>query len=351
MENKSYYKIVIRVGVGCFLFFVFAFTYNFYNTFYLKNTKFSDEKVYIYIPTGTDFDNLKKQISPFLLDTTTFFNAAKKKEYSTNIKAGKFEIKKDFSNNHIINSLRSKNIPVKVTFNNIERLEILASKISKIIEADSISLMKAFLDDSFLSSNGFDTNNVLTMFLPNTYEFYWNTSPEKFRNRMLKEYKRFWNTDRLEKSTKIGFTTVEVSILASIVEKETFIESDKKKVAGVFINRLNKSMKLESCPTVIYSMKRNTNKYDMVVKRLLFSDLKIDSPYNTYMYKNLPPGPIYMPELSSIEAVLNYENHNFLFFVVDVNDNTKNSFSKTYAEHLIKSKKYQSMLDSKKIFR
>ena len=98
-------------------------------------------------------------------------------------------------------------------------------------------------------------------------------------------------------------------------------------------------------------MKRNTNKYDMVVKRLLFSDLKIDSPYNTYMYKNLPPGPIYMPELSSIEAVLNYENHNFLFFVVDVNDNTKNSFSKTYAEHLIKSKKYQSMLDSKKIFR
>ena len=185
MENKSLYKFIIGLGVTCFLFLALMFTINYYNTYYAENTSFDEEKIYLYIPTGSGLDNLKKQIFPLLKDSSTFFDAAYKKKYVLNIKAGKYEIKKGFSNKEILNSLKFNNVPVKVTFNNVERLENLASRISKYIEADSLSLMNSFNEKLFLNTNNLNSESVFAIFLPNTYEFYWNTSADQFRDKML----------------------------------------------------------------------------------------------------------------------------------------------------------------------
>ena len=350
MKNKYYYNIVIRFGLGSFLFLAFVLLYNNYRTFYLENTSFENEKIYLYIPTGTGLDNLKKQLSPYLLDTITFFKAAKKKEYLSNIKAGKYEIKKGFSNNDIINSLRSNNIPVKVTFNNIERIEVLASKISKIIETDSLSLMESFMNKEFLVQNSLNKHSVFAVFVPNTYEFYWNTNADQFRDKMLKEFKLFWNSSRISKAESYGLSPVEVSVLASIVQRETPKVDERPTISGVYYNRLKKKMKLQADPTVIYTIKQEKG-FDIKIRRVLYKDLRIKSPYNTYRNIGLPPGPIYMPDISSIESVLNLENHKYLFFVADVSRPGYHIFANTNSQHNRNKRQYTSWLRKNKIKR
>lgn len=350
MENKYYHNIAIRLGLGIFLFFAFVFILNYYKTFYLENTSFEKEKIYLHIPTVNGLDNLKKQLSPHLIDTITFFKAAKKKEYLSNIKAGKYEIKKGFSNNDIINTLRSNNIPVKVTFNNIERIEVLASKISKIIEADSISLMKSFMNKEFLVQNSLNKHSVFALFLPNTYEFYWNTNANQFRDKMLKQFKSFWNSSRRSKAQSYGLNPLEVSVLASIVQRETPKVDERPTISGVYYNRLKKKMKLQADPTVIYTIKQQKG-FDTKIRRVLYKDLRIKSPYNTYRNKGLPPGPIYMPDISSIESVLNLEDHKFLFFVADVSRPGYHIFANTNAQHNRNKRQYTSWLRKNKINR
>jgi len=233
----------------------------------------------------------------------------------------------------MINTLRSQNQPVSLVFNNQERLEDLAGRIATQIEADSLSLIETMQDSTFLAENNFKPETALAMYIPNQYQLYWNTSAETFRNRMLKEYQRFWNEDRMAKAKEIDLTPNEVYTLAAIVQKETAKVDERRRVAGVYMNRYNRGIKLDADPTVIYAVKKKNNDFDTVIKRVLYKDLETDSPYNTYKYAGLPPGPIAMPDISAIDAVLNYEDHDYYYFVANPEKPGYHKFAKTLRQH------------------
>ena len=325
--------------------------YQIYSAIFSPNTQFNNEEAYVYIPSDASFSDVKDIVAPLLKHVSTFEAVAERKGYTTNVKAGKYALKRGMDNNEIINSLRSKNIPVKVSFNNQESLELLAGRISEQIEADSLSLLAAFNDKGFLNDSGFDANSKLGMYLPNTYEFFWNTSAQGFRDRMLKEYERFWNASRQEKAKALGLTPNQVVALASIVQKETVKMEERPRVAGVYLNRIRKGILLQADPTVIYAIKKETGNYDTIIKRVLYRDLEMDSPYNTYKYAGIPPGPITMPDISSIEAVLNPEKHDYLYFVADVSNFGYHMFAKTLAQHNRNKVQYTRWLNEQKVLR
>jgi UPF0755 protein len=170
------------------------------------------------------------------------------------------------------------------------------------------------LNENFLKENNFTKETALCNFIPNTYQLYWDITPENFNKKMLEEFNRFWNKNRLEKVKKIKLSKKQIISLAAIVQKETVKIDERPRIAGVYMNRINKGMLLQADPTVIYSKKLSENNFNQQIKRVLYKDLVIDSPYNTYKYPGIPPGPITMPDISSIDAVLNFETHNFYFF-------------------------------------
>lgn len=314
------------VGMALFAYFV-------YKNIFTPNTAFENEEAHVFIPTNASFQEVLDEMEPLLKDVSTFDAVAHRKGYAENVKGGHFILRKGMNNNDIINTIRSKNSPVKVKFNNQERLEDLAGAVAKQIEPDSIQLLMAFRDSSFLATQNFNESTALGMYLPNTYEFYWNTTAEGFRDRMLKEYERFWTSERIEKAKKKGLTPEQVISLAAIVQKETAKVDERPRVAGVYLNRLERGMLLQADPTVIYAKKLTEKNFDQVIKRVLYKDLEIDSPYNTYKYTGVPPGPISMPDISSIDAVLNAENHQFYFFVADVENIGYHKFARTLSEH------------------
>lgn len=350
MINKKSYNIILSLGILSFLFTLSLVVYNYYETYYSENTDFDEESVFLYVKSGSGLDNFKKQITPLVKDSVTFFNAAYKTKYFLNIKAGRYEIKKGFSNKEIINTLKFQNKPVKVTFNNLERIENLASRISNFIEADSLSLMNSFNDVNFLNENNLNSESVFSIFLPNTYEFYWNTSADQFRDKMYNQFKSYWTEAKKEKARSLNLSPIEVSVLASIVQRETPKVDERPTISGVYFNRLKKNMKLQADPTVVYTIKEKKG-FDTKIRRVLYKDLKIKSPYNTYIHKGLPPGPIYMPDLSSIESVLNLENHKYLFFVADVKRPGYHMFASTNREHNKNKRQYTNWLRKNKIRR
>ena len=313
------------VGLGIFSYYI-------YQVIFSPNTAFQGTEE-VFIPTDATYAQVRDSLQPLVEDMEDFDIVAGKKEYINNIKAGRFILQEGMNNNEIVNVLRSQNKPVWVTFNNQERLENLAGRISTQIEADSADIVAAMKDSTFLVENDFTQSNALGMYIPNKYEFFWNTSAEEFRSRMLKEYERFWTEERLKKAQEIGLTPYEVMVIASIVQKETAKVDERPKVAGVYMNRINNGWKLDADPTVIYAIKEKTGNFDTIIKRVLYEDLKLDSPYNTYKYKELPPGPISMPDISSIDAVLNYEDHDYFYFVADVENFGYHKFAKTLSQH------------------
>ena len=321
-----------------------------YKVFFKSNTSFSEDFVYVYVNSGSSQDEMISSISSYIIDVESFKKAAKTKKYLENIKAGRFIIYKGDGNNNIINSLRSKNIPLNITFNNIQTIQEFSGYISKKIEADSISLIKSFTDKNFLKSLNLSQESVLSLFLPNTYEFFWNTSADNFREKMVREFNNFWNENRIEKAKKIGLNPVEVSVLASIVQKETPKVDERPTIAGVYLNRLSKRMKLQADPTIVYVIKRKEG-FDKKIRRVLYKDLRIKSAYNTYLNKGLPPGPIVTPDFSAIEAVLNPSSHNFIFFVADVSNPGYHLFSRTLVEHNRKKRQYTKWLKENRIKR
>ena len=324
--------------------------YYFYNVFFEKNTVFDDDYIYLKIPTNSSKDQIIDSLSIYLEDTSKFIKAANYKDYFKNIKSGRFKIEKDYNNNEIINSLRSNNIPVNLTFNNVQTPNQLFKKISSNIEADSLSLSKAFYDKIFLNDLNLNEDSVFSLFIPNTYQVYWNTNAIQFRERIVKEFDNFWNDDRIKKSKKINLNPIEVMTLASIVQLETPKVDERPTIAGVYLNRLNKKMKLQADPTVVYTIKKRDG-FDTKIRRVLYKDLRIKSPYNTYVNRGLPPGPIVTPDISAIEAVLNPLNHSLLFFVADVSNPGYHLFSKTNAEHNKKKRQYTNWLKKRNIKR
>ena len=327
------------------------FSYHIYQVIFSPNTAFTAETAEVYIPTNATYPEVRSILEPLLEDLDEFDLVAQKKGYTNNLKAGRFILQKGMNNNELINVLRSRNQPVSVIFNNQERLEDLAGRIAEQIEADSISILEAMKDTLFLSENNYNIRNALGMYIPNKYEFFWNTSAEEFRTRMLKENTRFWNEDRLDRAEEIGLTPHEVMVLASIVQKETAKVDERPKVAGVYMNRINNGWKLDADPTVIYAIKERTQNFDTIIKRVLYKDLKLDSPYNTYLYKELPPGPITMPDISSIDAVLNYEDHDYFYFVADVENFGYHKFAKTLAQHNANKRAYVRWINEQGINR
>ncbi|WP_027878731.1 endolytic transglycosylase MltG [Mesoflavibacter zeaxanthinifaciens] len=327
------------------------FAYFVYNAMLKPNTAFNNETAYIYVSTNATYDEVREQLEPLLKDIDSFDALAIQKKYTTNIKAGRFPVKKGMSNNDIINSIRSNNLPIKLSFNNQERIEDLAGRIAQQIEPDSLSLLKAMTDSTFLKEKNFTKQTVINMYVPNTYEFFWNTSPELFRDKMLGEYYRFWNDERQAKRKALKLSVNEVMTIASIVQKETAKVDERPRVAGVYLNRIRKGWPLEADPTVIYAKKLKENNFDQVIKRVLYKDLEIDSKYNTYKYPGIPPGPITMPDVSAIDAVLNPEKHNYMFFVADVKNFGYHKFAKTLAQHNANKRLYTQWISSQGINR
>ena len=328
-----------------------GFSYYVYQNIFTPNTGFNNPQAHVFIPTGATFKMVQEELSPLLKDMNTFVTVAQRKGYSSNIKAGHFIIKKGSNNNEIINSIRSGNIPVTIKFNNQERLEDLAGHLAKQIELDSASLLDTMLDVDFLKVSGFTQDTALGMYIANSYEVYWNTSPKAFCQKMLKEYNAFWNTSRVAKAKAISLSKDQVMALAAIVQKETAMIQERPMVAGLYLNRLKKGMLLQADPTVIFAKKKTENNFKQVIKRVLFKDLKIASPYNTYKYSGVPPGPITMPDVSAIDGVLNYKKHGLYFMVADVENFGYHKFAKTLSAHNRNKKQYVNWINKQGVKR
>lgn len=343
-------KRIIAIASVLIVLGLIVYGYILYRSIFAVNTSFSENEVSVHIPTNSTFEDVRQIMTAFVKDIEKFEDVASKKSYPQNVKAGRFILKKGMNSNDIVNALRQ-NVPIQLAFNNQERLEDFAGRIGQQIEADSTSLMAAFLDPRFLSDLNVTEENVLCLFIPNSYEVYWNTSAESFRDRMVREFRSYWTDERKALAEKQGLTPIQATILASIVHKETVKPDERPRVAGVYLNRLKLGMKLEADPTVIYAVRKNANDFDIVIKRVLNKDLETVSPYNTYMYEGLPPGPIAMPDISAIEAVLNPENHNYKYFCASVERFGYHEFAVTLAQHEANRRKYVAWINSQGIKR
>lgn len=341
--------LLIVLFVGLLLGGLFAFKA--YRTFFSPNTAFETEEVFLHIPTGTEYPELRALVAPYLKDLDAFDAVAGRKQYSSNVRPGRYPIRRGMNNNEIVNALRSRNTPVRVSFNNQETPAALAGRISHQIEADSSSLLEAFTDPGYLADNGWSEDQILVPFIPNSYEFYWNTSAEAFRDRMVQEYDRFWTEERDRKAQRQGLSREEVISLAAIIQKETAKADERPRVAGLYLNRIRQGIPLQADPTVIFAIKKESGNYDTVIKRVLYRDLELESPYNTYKNKGVPPGPIYMPDISSVEAVLNPESHQYLYMVADTENFGYHIFAETLAQHNRNKVQYVRWLNANDIRR
>lgn len=340
-------KKIISIVASLVIIVALFIGYTFYKKIKSKNVT-TNASLYI---TSTDtFNDLKEKITPFLKDIDGFEWVANRKKYNTP-KAGRYLLKKGMSNNEVVNLLRSGNqTAIKLSFNNQDTLEKLAGRIASQLETDSISLLTSFKDAKFLAKNKLTEKSVLQIFIPNSYQFYWNTSAVKFRNRMLSEYKRFWNTTRIQKAKALKLSKQEVITLASIVQKETAKKSERPIVAGLYLNRLKNGWPLQADPTVIYCVKAKKGQ-DYVVKRVLTKDLQIKSPYNTYKNTGLPPTLIGMPDISAIDGVLNAKKHDYFFMCASVDKLGYHAFAKTNGQHNRNADRYHRWLNKQQINR
>ncbi len=318
-------------------------SYYFYKRIFQPNVNLGQKTVdYLYIPTGSTFEDVRKIIynKGIIININTFKWLAEKKNYRNNVHPGRYLIKEGMNNNELINLLRSgKQKPIGLTFNNIRTREQLISVICSKLEADPSEMTKLLGDPEYLREFGLTPYNSLVMFIPNTYEFYWNTSADKFIRRMYKEYKKFWTDERIKKASQINLTPVEVSILASIVQQETIKYEEMDTIAGVYINRLKRDMLLQADPTVIFALQ------DFSIKRVINRYKEVDSPYNTYKYKGLPPGPICLPSTITINKVLNYKKHNYIFFCAREDFSGYHNFAETVEQHMVNARNYQNALE------
>ncbi|QBN18577.1 endolytic transglycosylase MltG [Flavobacterium nackdongense] len=320
------------------------------NQVFSKNTKFSQKEFYVQVPTGSSYEDVKKILEPLVENMNRFEMVANKRSYPENVKPGRFLLTNGMNSYQLVKALRS-NVPVKLAFNNQERLEDFAGRISSQIEPDSLLLINTFQDSTFLKENNFTSENVFVMFIPNTYEVYWNISAEKFRDKMIKEYHNFWNKERTEKAAKQSLTPVEATILASIVHKESVKKDERPRIAGVYLNRMKLEMPLQADPTVIFAKKLKDNDFKQTIKRVFYNDLFLNSPYNTYKVIGLPPGPIAMPDITALEAVLAPEKHDFIYFCASVDRFGYHEFAATLPEHNVNAKKYSDWINGQGVAR
>lgn len=340
-------KKIIYAGISIVIAICAIFGYNCYNKIFGEAIT---KKIELYVKSSDSLNDIKDNIADYSKYPNAFLLVSAQKNFSKP-KSGRYILKKGMSNNDIVNLLRSGNqTPIKVSFNNQDTLEKLAGRIAQQLETDSISLLNSFLNKEFLSKNNLTEKSVLQIFIPNSYQFYWTTSAENFRNKIFKEYNRFWNKSRNKKAKALNLSKSEVITLASIVQKETAKKEERPIVAGLYLNRLKKGWPLQADPTIIYCIKQNKGQ-DYVVKRVLTADLKIKSPYNTYKNKGLPPTLIAMPDISAIEGVLNAQKHNYFYMCANVDKLGYHAFAKSLSQHNRNAVKYHRWMNKQRVHR
>lgn len=333
--------IVVTVLVSSFAFYA-------YQILYSPNVLVDKEDKFLYIPTGAHFQSVQDSLyeGDYVQDMLSFSFLAKLMKYDENVKPGRYHIKSNMTNRALIQLLRGgMQTPTEVTFNNVRTLEELSVKISSSIEIDANQFLETIKDTAVVEKYGFTDETIKCMFIPNTYEVYWNISAEGLIDRMYNEYDNFWNEERRRKADSIRLSPVEVSVLASIVQAETKKKEESTVIAGLYLNRLERGMLLQADPTLVYAAG------DFSIKRVLNKHKEIDSPYNTYKYAGLPPGPINFPSVHSIDAVLNYDDNNYLYMCAKEDFSGYHYFTSSLRQHLNNARKFQNALNRANLFR
>ncbi|MBO7440888.1 MAG: endolytic transglycosylase MltG [Bacteroidales bacterium] len=330
----------LLIVVGCVI------GYYAYQMVYAPNISVRDAQ-YLYIHNGADFEQVKKDLYAnfYVDDKASFERVADLKHYADNIKPGRYRIKKSMSNNELINMLRSgAQEPVQLRINNIRTVPQLCGKVASQIDIDSAVLNDLLVDGEVLRKYGFDLKTCVAMFIPDTYEMYWNTTERGFVDKMYTNYNSFWSEERQKKAKALNLSRIQVATLASIVQCEQSVHREEQPtIAGLYLNRLRIGMALQSDPTVVFAIG------DFSVRRVTGAMLEVDSPYNTYKHTGLPPSPITFPEKTALDAVLDYDHNDYIYMCAKADFSGKHSFAKTYAQHLQNAKEYRKALDKRGI--
>ena len=344
-SGKLSQKAKIIISLAAIL--VIAAGIIFFN-YYLKyfGPSVTDKEEYLYIPTGSKAEDVYRIIEQkeIVRNPDVFKWAAENMDFPLAVKPGKYKLKKGMNNRNFINMLKSGNQePVQLRFKNHRLKNHFAAYISTQIEADSLSLIRLLDSVDYIGKYGFNRDNVYAMFIPNSYELYWNTSAKEFFEKMNKEYQKFWTAERKAKAEEIGLSPIQVSNLAAIVDAEALHDSEMPTIAGLYMNRYKRGIKLQADPTVIYANQ------DFSIRRVLNKHLIKNSPYNTYVYAGLPPGPIMMPSINAIDAVLNYQKHKFIYMCAKEDFSGYHNFAVTVAEHQANARRFQQALNERNI--
>ncbi|AWW30136.1 endolytic transglycosylase MltG [Echinicola strongylocentroti] len=343
-KNQKYYMIgMIAVSV-----LVSSFAFYFYQVFFSPNTLTeSDVPAELKIPSNATFQQVSDSLASneIITDVISFSFVSKVLKYQENVKPGRYIIQPKMSNKELVSLLRSgRQTPVNLTFNNIRTKEDLSEKITDNLEINKDQFLSLLQDSVYIRKFDFNEETIMSMFIPNTYEVYWNISPETLFDRMYREYNKFWTKPRIASADSLGMSRTEVATLASIVQAETAKKDERPKIAGVYINRLERNIPLQADPTLVFALG------DFSIKRVLNVHKEIDSPYNTYLHTGLPPGPINLPDISSLDAVLHYDQHNYLYFCAKEDFSGYHVFSTNLRDHLIQARKYQNALNQANVY-
>jgi UPF0755 protein len=344
-DKKTKFLLVFIVTFSVLL---TSLSFYFYQAFFSPNALIDKEEgQVIRIPSNATFQTVVDTLynGDIIKDVITFSFVSKVLKYQESVKPGLYTIPPKTTNLNLVKLLRSgQQTPVMITFNNVRIKEDLAEKITRNLEIDQDHFMNLLSDSVYIRKFGFEEETIMSMFIPNTYEVWWNTSAEKLFDRMYNEYNKFWTEDRKNKAAQLGLSQNEVSTLASIVQAETQKADERPKVAGVYLNRLRINMPLQADPTLVFAAG------DFSIKRVLNVHKEIESPYNTYKYTGLPPGPINLPEISALQAVLDFEDHKYLYFCAKDDFSGYHAFATNLSEHLSNARKYQAALNKAKIY-
>lgn len=344
-DKKTKYYLIFIITFSVLL---STLSFYFYQAFYSPNALTEKEEPHmLMIPSNATFQTVVDSLhgTGVINDLISFSFVSKVLNYQESVKPGLYTIPPKTNNLNLVRLLRSGNqTPVRITFNNVRTKEDLAEKITRNLEINENSFLNLLVDSVNIRKFGFEEETIMAMFIPNTYEVWWNTSPENLFDRMYREYEGFWNEGRKEKAKQIGLHPLQVSTLASIVQAETAKADERAKVAGVYMNRLRINMPLQADPTLVFASG------DFGLKRVLNIHKQIDSPYNTYKYLGLPPGPINLPEISALDAVLNHEDHQYLYFCAKDDFSGYHAFAANLSQHMRNARLYQAALNRAKIY-
>jgi UPF0755 protein len=357
MVQKQFSKLGINTTTGNFkivyaviLLLVALAAYRIYSDVFSANVslKYENENAaFINVSSSKNYNSLINQLKKgrYLKNIESFERLSQLLKLQKKMKPGRYKLVNGMTNFQLLNMIiKGRQEPLNLVFNYAERKQDFSAFVGRHLEADSTILLHLLNDTGFVRKLGFDTNTVLCMFIPNTYNFYWNTSAKDFIIRMQQEYQKFWTQERLAKALKMGLSATQVSILASIVQKETNKADEMPIVAGVYVNRLRRAMPLQADPTLIYAWN------DKEIRRVTNVHTALNSPYNTYLNVGLTPGPICIPSIISLDAVLNHTEHEYLFFCAREDFSGYHAFAETLVQHTQNARRYQRALNKANIY-